>query len=206
MINYQETAACTTGVILAGGRATRMGGRDKGLLPLAGKPMVEWVMAALKPQVADIIINANRNLDAYAAYGYRVVSDRLHGFCGPLAGIASSMESASTPYIVTTPCDSPLVPLDLAYRLYQALHINRAEISVAHNGERLQPVFALLTCTLSSSLLSYLEAGERKIDTWYSRHKLAIVDFSDSADAFININTPVEIQAIESRLLPVHPC
>jgi molybdopterin-guanine dinucleotide biosynthesis protein A len=206
MINYQETAACTTGVILAGGRATRMGGRDKGLLPLAGKPMVEWVMAALKPQVADIIINANRNLDAYAAYGYRVVSDRLHGFCGPLAGIASSMESASTPYIVTTPCDSPLVPLDLAYQLYQALHINRAEISVAHNGERLQPVFALLTCTLSSSLLSYLEAGERKIDTWYSRHKLAIVDFSDSADAFININTPVEIQAIESRLLPVHPC
>ena len=206
MINYQQTAACTTGVILAGGRATRMGGRDKGLLQLAGKPMVEWVMAALRPQVADIIINANRNLDAYAAYGYRVVSDRLHGFCGPLAGIASSMESASTPYIVTTPCDSPLVPLDLAYRLYQALHINRAEISVAHNGERLQPVFALLTRTLSSSLLSYLETGERKIDTWYSRHKLAIVDFSDSVDAFININTPAEIQAVESRLLQVHPC
>jgi molybdopterin-guanine dinucleotide biosynthesis protein A len=206
MVNYSETAACTTGVILAGGRATRMGGRDKGLLQLAGKPMVEWVMAALKPQVADIIINANRNLDAYAAYGYRVVSDKLHGFCGPLAGIASSMESASTPYIVTTPCDSPLMPLDLAHRLYQALHVNRAEISVAHNGERLQPVFALLTCTLSNSLLSYLEAGERKIDTWYSRHKLAIVDFSDSADAFININTPFEIQAVESRLLPIHPC
>jgi molybdopterin-guanine dinucleotide biosynthesis protein A len=206
MVNYQETAACTTGVILAGGRATRMGGRDKGLLPLAGKPMVEWVMAALKPQVVDIIINANRNLDAYAAYGYRVVSDKLHGFCGPLAGIASSMESASTPYIVTTPCDSPLMPLDLAHRLYQALHVNRAEISVAHNGERLQPVFALLTCTLSNSLLEYLKAGERKIDTWYSRHKLAIVDFSDSADAFININTPVEIQAVESRLLQVHPC
>ena len=206
MVNYPETAACTTGVILAGGRATRMGGRDKGLLQLAGKPMVEWVMAALKPQVADIIINANRNLDAYAAYGYRVVSDKLHGFCGPLAGIASSMESASTPYIVTTPCDSPLMPLDLAHRLYQALHVNRAEISVAHNGERLQPVFALLTCTLSSSLLDYLEAGERKIDTWYSRHKLAIVDFSDSADAFININTSVEIQAVELRLLQVHPC
>ena len=206
MVNYQETAACTTGVILAGGRATRMGGRDKGLLQLAGKPMVEWVMAALKPQVADIIINANRNLDAYAAYGYRVVSDKLHGFCGPLAGIASSMESASTPYIVTTPCDSPLVPLDLAHRLYRALHVNRAEISVAHNGERLQPVFALLTRTLSSSLLSYLETGERKIDTWYSRHKLAIVDFSDSVDAFININTPAEIQAVESRLLQVHPC
>ena len=206
MVNYQETAACTTGVILAGGRATRMGGRDKGLLQLAGKPMVEWVMAALKPQVADIIINANRNLDAYAAYGYRVVSDKLHGFCGPLAGIASSMESASTPYIVTTPCDSPLVPLDLAHRLYQALHVNRAEISVAHNGERLQPVFALLTCTLSNSLLNYLEAGERKIDTWYSRHKLAIVDFSDSVDAFININTPAEIQAVESRMLQVHPC
>ena len=131
MVNYQETAACTTGVILAGGRATRMGGRYKGLLQLAGKPMVEWVMAALKPQVADIIINANRNLDAYEAYGYRVVSDKLHGFCGPLAGIASSMESASTPYIVTTPCDSPLVPLDLAHRLYQALHVKRAEISVA---------------------------------------------------------------------------
>jgi molybdopterin-guanine dinucleotide biosynthesis protein A len=206
MVNYPETAACTTGVILAGGRATRMGGRDKGLLQLAGKPMVEWVMATLKPQVADIIINANRNLDTYAAYGYRVVSDKLHGFCGPLAGIASSMESASTPYIVTTPCDSPLVPLDLAHRLYQALHINRAEISVAHNGERLQPVFALLTCTLSSSLLDYLAAGERKVDTWYSRHKLAIVDFSDSTDAFININTPAEIQAVESRLLQVHPC
>jgi molybdopterin-guanine dinucleotide biosynthesis protein A len=206
MVNYQETAACTTGVILAGGRATRMGGRDKGLLPLAGKPMVEWVMAALKPQVTDIIINANRNLDTYAAYGYRVVSDRLHGFCGPLAGIASSMESASTPYIVTTPCDSPLVPLDLAHRLYRALRVNRAEISVAHNGERLQPVFALLECAILNSLLDYLEAGERKIDTWYSRHKLAIVDFSDRPESFVNINTPDEIEAVASRLLPIHPC
>ncbi len=195
-----------TGVILAGGRATRMGGQDKGLVQLAGMSLIQHVIAALKPQVREILINANRNREAYAAYGYPVVPDRLEGFCGPLAGIASAMESASTPYIVTAPCDSPFVPHDLVHRLYEALSGNQAEISAAHDGERLQPVFALLKCELSSSLLSYLKSGERKIDTWYDRHRLAIADFSDLPEAFVNINTPEEIRAVELRLLQSHPC
>jgi molybdenum cofactor guanylyltransferase len=135
-----------------------------------------------------------------------VVPDRLEGFWGPLAGIASAMETASTPYIITTPCDSPFISQDLIPRLYKALIADHAEISVAHNGERLQPVFALLKCELLNSLLGYLNAGKRKIDTWYGTHRLAIVDFSDTPEAFININTPEEIKAIESRLLQTGLC
>lgn len=206
MAGYISPYNCITGVVLAGGRATRMHGQDKGLIPLAGVPLIQYVLAALKPQVANIIINANRNREAYTAYGYPVASDKLEGFCGPLAGMASAMGSASTPYIVTVPCDSPFVPRDLVRRLYKGLITDQAEISVVHNGECLQPVFALLNCELLSSLLSYLNAGKRKIDTWYGTHRLTIVDFSDTPEAFLNINTPEEIQAVESRLPQPDPC
>jgi molybdopterin-guanine dinucleotide biosynthesis protein A len=189
-----------TGVVLAGGRAQRMGGRDKGLLSLAGVPMVEHVLKTLEPQVGCILINANRHQDRYAVYGYPVVPDILEGFYGPLAGMASAMRAVATPYIITVPCDSPFVPPDLARRLYEALVANRAELSAAHDGERLQPVFSLLCCSLQEDLMNYLQGGGRKIETWYDQHRLAIADFSDRKDAFININTPEEIQAVESRL------
>jgi len=189
-----------TGVVLAGGRAQRMGGQDKGLLSLAGVPMVEHVLKALKPQVGRILINANRHQDLYAAYGYPVVPDVLEGFYGPLAGMASAMRAAATPYIVTAPCDSPFLPPDLVHRLYAALAVDQAEISTAHDGERLHPVFALLDCSLLPSLLNYLHGGGRKIETLYEQHRLAIADFSDRKDAFININTPEEIRIVEPRL------
>ena len=198
--------ATITGVILAGGRATRMGGQDKGLLPLAGKAMVQHVIGALEPQVADIIINANRHPAEYARYGYRIMPDLLEGYCGPLAGIATALRAARTSYIVTAPCDSPFVPADLAMRLYRMLCQEAADIGIAHDGERLQPVFALLRCSLLGSLLCYLHEGERKVEPWYRQHPHVLCDFSDTPEAFINVNTPADITAAEDRLRGVTTC
>jgi molybdenum cofactor guanylyltransferase len=198
--------ATITGVILAGGRATRMGGQDKGLLSLAGKAMIQHVLEALEPQVADIIVNANRHLAEYARYGYRVLPDLLEGYCGPLAGIATALRAARTSYIVTAPCDSPFVPADLALRLYRILKREAADIGIAHDGERLQPVFALMRCSLLDSLLCYLHEGERKVDPWYRQHPHVLCDFSDTPEAFINVNTPADITAAEDRLRRIVPC
>lgn len=195
-----------TGVVLAGGRARRMGGEDKGLVPVAGRPMIDYVVAALKPQVETIVINANRNLERYAGLGYPVVPDLLEGYCGPLAGMASAMDAVSTAYILTVPCDSPFVPPDLLERLANALHEADAEISVAHNGERMQPVFALLASHLLPSLKDFLNSGERKIDRWYAARRMTLADFSDRPDAFLNLNTPEDIEDVEARLLRVTPC
>lgn len=189
-----------TGVILAGGRGQRMGGVDKGLVALGGKPMVALALDALRPQVGTILINANRNIDEYAAFGHEVVSDGFEGFLGPLAGLASAMQAAKTDYLLTVPCDSPLLAGDLAARLYAALRGNDADISVAHDGERLHPVFALLKRPLLPSLLDYLSEGGRKIDVWFARHALAIADLRDRADTFINVNSPEERAALEARL------
>jgi molybdopterin-guanine dinucleotide biosynthesis protein A len=190
-----------TGVILAGGRGQRMDSQDKGLVSLAGRPMVEYVLDALAPQVGTVLINANRNADIYAAYGYPVVPDLLGGFHGPLAGMAAAMRAANTPYIATVSCDSPFIPAGLIERLAQALETDGAELSVAHSGERLEPVFALLNCKLMNSLNNYLGSGERKIDRWYATHKMAAVDFSDLPDTFLNINTPSDLAVAMTRLL-----
>lgn len=189
-----------TAVILAGGQARRMGGQDKGLIELAGSPMIQHILEAIAPQVGKVIINANRNQEIYAHYGYPVIADELDGYCGPLAGMASSMRAVDTPFMVTVPCDSPFVPIDLVERLYLRMIHEDADISVAHNGERIQPVFTLLKTTLLDSLLDFLGKGERKIDKWFENHKLAITDFSDKPDTFININTRNELVLIESRL------
>ena len=189
-----------TAVILAGGQARRMGGQDKGLIELAGSPMIQHILEAIAPQVGKVIINANRNQEIYAHYGYPVIADELDGYCGPLAGMASSMRAVDTPFMVTVPCDSPFVPRDLVERLYLRMIHEDADISVAHNGERIQPVFVLLKTTLLDSLLDYLQKGERKIDKWFDNHKLAVTDFSDKPDTFININTKDELTQIESRL------
>jgi molybdopterin-guanine dinucleotide biosynthesis protein A len=189
-----------TGVVLAGGRARRMGGADKGLITLNDKPMVEYVLEGLAPQVDALVINANRNLDLYAQYGVPVQPDLREGYLGPLAGIASAMEIADKAYLLTTPCDSPFVPDDLAQRLLNALRPRAAEIAVAQDGERMQPVFALLRTDLLESLRSYLDSGQRKIDHWFERHRCITVDFSDWPDAFINVNTPEDRTAVELRL------
>ena len=188
-----------TGIILAGGRARRMGGQDKGLLSLSGKPMIEQVLATLKPQVAKLIINANRNLDAYGAYGYPVVADEYGEFCGPLAGMASGMKAATTPLVLTVPCDAPFIPNDLAARLYAALVHEQAEISVVRWAGRLQPVFTLMQSSLLSSILAFLETGERKIDKWFTEHHWSIADFADLPNAFININSTTELASIDCR-------
>ena len=189
-----------TAVVLAGGRATRMGGTDKGLVTLNNRAMIEYVIDSLRPQAGTILINANRNLDTYRRYGYPVISDDLEGFHGPLAGIASAMRAASTGLLLVTPCDSPFLPDDLVRRLYDSMLKNRADISVAHNGKRMQPVFALMNTRLRDSLLGYLNKGERKIDLWYNQHTMISVDFADKPETFLNINTPEDIRKIESRL------
>ena len=187
-----------TGIILAGGRARRMGGRDKGLLKLSGKPMVEQVLDALKPQVTRLIINANRNLEAYGAYGYPVVADEYGEFCGPLAGMASGMKAATTPLVLTVPCDAPFIPDDLAARLYAALIHEHADLSVVRWAGRLQPVFTMMRSSLLPSILAFLETGERKIDKWFAEHHWSTADFADLPDAFININCTTELAAIGS--------
>ena len=192
-----------TGVILAGGRAQRMGGIDKGLILLNGKPMIEHVIAALRVEVDSLLINANRNLEQYATFGYPVIPDIMDGYLGPLAGMASGMRAAGTKYIVTAPCDSPLVSDGLVRRLYQTLIRESADISVAHDGERMHPVFALMRRDLLPDLLDYLNAGGRKIDSWYAQHRLAVAYFNDASESFRNINSPEERAELESRLTEI---
>ena len=190
-----------TAVVLAGGKSRRMGGQDKGLVEVAGRPMVAHTIDALRPQTAEVVVNANRNAGAYRTItGCRVIADTVGDFAGPLAGMASALESSTTRLLLTAPCDSPLVTGELGPRLHAALIRDDAEIAVAHDGERMQPVFALLTRGLLPDLLAFLAAGERKIDTWYAIGHAVIADFSDILDTFLNVNTPQERDRLEQRL------
>ena len=190
-----------TAVVLAGGRARRMGGEDKGLIEVAGRPMVAHTIDALRPQSAEIIVNANRNADAYRAITRcRVIADTVDGFAGPLAGMASALEASATRLLLTAPCDSPLVAAELGPRLHAAMARDDAEIAVAHDGERMQPVFALLARGLLPDLLAFLAAGERKIDAWYATRHAVTADFSDILDTFLNVNTPQDRDRLERRL------
>ncbi|MDA9982343.1 molybdenum cofactor guanylyltransferase [Gammaproteobacteria bacterium] len=188
-----------TGLILAGGRARRMGGVDKGLAELDGRPMVTHVIDRLAPQVGRIIINANRNLAVYRAWSNTVVKDRIGEYDGPLAGVASGLEAADTEFMLTVPCDCPLVANDLTERMYHGLISERAEIAVATDGQRLQPVFMLLGRGLLASIESFLAAGERKIDKWFENHAVTVVDFSDESDTFLNINSIEEKEELARR-------
>jgi len=189
-----------TAVILAGGKARRMGGEDKGLIELHGRPLLDYIIAGLRPQTGRILVNANRNLARYRAFGFPVVTDLMGDFFGPLVGMATGMQAADTPFILAVPCDSPFVPARLCELLSHALEKEDADISVAHDGVRMQPVVALLRCGLLPDLLSYLEEGGRKIDTWYAQHRLAQADFSASPDVFLNLNTPEDRLLIEKKL------
>jgi molybdenum cofactor guanylyltransferase len=200
MSNAERARPEITAIVLAGGRATRMGGMDKGLVELAGRPMIAHVLASLAPQVERVLINANRNHARYAAFGWPVVADDDAGFLGPLAGLAAGLRAADTPLVLTAPCDCPLLAPDLAARLYSALEQGRADIAVPFDGERLQPVFALVKRELADSLAAYLGGGDRKIDRWFAQHRLAQVDFSDRPENFVNVNDPDERAALEDRL------
>jgi len=190
-----------TGVVLAGGRATRWDGRDKGLIQVSGRPMISHVLDALTPQVGQVIINANRNLDEYRAFGLPVVTDASRDFLGPLAGIASGLAAARTEWVAITPCDSPLLAADCVGRLVSACEDDaRTDIAVAHDGERIQPVFALIRRGLLEDLDAYLESGGRKIDRWYGQQRMQLVDFSDNLDNFLNINRREDRDMLEARM------
>ncbi|MBT3010097.1 MAG: molybdenum cofactor guanylyltransferase [Candidatus Thiodiazotropha sp. (ex Lucina aurantia)] len=184
-----STQPAVTAVILAGGRGRRMGGEDKGLIELNGRPLVQHVISAIQPQVATILINANRNQERYAAFGYPVIADSLLDYQGPLAGFIAALQAVETEDMLTLPCDGPLVPPDLVARLYEARQSAGADIAVAHDGDRLQPVYALIPKRLADSLQRYLDRGDRKIDLWYEEHRVAHADFSDIPRTFINVNT-----------------
>ena len=195
-----KTRPAVTAVILAGGRGRRMGGEDKGLIELNGKPLVQHVIAAIAPQVDAILINANRNQDRYQQLGYPVFADSLLNYQGPLAGFIAAMQIIETEDMLTLPCDGPLVPADLVDRLHKARQAADADIAVAHDGERLQPVYALISKRLAESLQRYLDQGGRKIDLWYEQHRVAHADFSDIPRTFININTLQERDSIQGSV------
>ena len=188
-----------TGLILAGGQGRRMGGVDKGLQRLRGKPMVAWVLERLKPQVTEVIINANQNQTEYAQLGCRVIGDEIGGFAGPLAGLHAGLTANVHPFLVTVPCDSPFLPLDLVRRLHAALVAAHADLAVAKTGDQAHPVFSLVRESLAGHLARFLEGGGRKIDAWYAALKVIEVPFDDQPDAFSNINTPEELAEHEKR-------
>lgn len=183
------TLTAVTGVILAGGRAARMGGRDKGLLPLADEPLIVHSIRRLQPQVAEVLISANRHLELYRQWGCRVIADSEPGFRGPLAGILTALQVAETPYVVTAPCDSPRLPADYVQRLWTALVPGQVTVSVVSHAGDWQPVFMLLPAALQDDLAGYLAAGEGGVNRWLQRHQPAVVEFPDEPLGFCNINT-----------------
>ena len=187
--------ADVTGIVLAGGQGRRMGGVDKGWVELAGEAMIAHVLRRLAPQVGDIVINANQNLDRYRALGHPVFADSVGGFAGPLAGLHAGLMHATQELAVTVPCDSPFLPSDLVDRLDSALVGNNAQLAVAKTFDQPHPVFALVRRDVLPNLAAFLEGGGRKIDAWYAALDVVEVPFDDEADAFRNINTADELAA-----------
>ena len=191
-----------TGLILAGGRGSRMGGVDKGLQNHRGMPLAMHALLRLAPQVGGVMVNANRNLGAYESMGVPVWPDVLPDYPGPLAGLLTGLERCETPFLVTVPCDTPHFPADLVARLARALVDGDAEIAMAAAHEdgalRTQPVFCLLKAELLESLVSYMHSGQRKIDRWTAQHRCVVVEFDDLA-AFFNANTLAELQQLQAQ-------
>jgi molybdopterin-guanine dinucleotide biosynthesis protein A len=197
-----------TGLVLAGGRGSRMGGVDKGLQPYRGVPLALATLLRLQQQVGSAMINANRNLGAYESFGVPVWPDVLPDYAGPLAGFLTGLERCETPYLVSVPCDTPAFPDDLVERLARGLQAGDAELAMprtppdpagdAADAPQLQPVFCLMKSSLLESLVRFTQDGGRKIDRWSAQHRCAVVDFPD-ARAFFNANTLAELKALESR-------
>lgn len=188
-----------TGVILAGGLARRMNNRDKGLINFKGQPLVSYAIAAMRRVVDQAIINANRNILEYQAFGLPVISDQTGSFDGPLAGILAAMMFAETGVLLVVPCDSPLVKASHLQKLLAIRAENDADIAVAFDGERLHPVFLAIKTTLRPSLEDYLLSGQRKIDLWLEQHKTVKTDFSTEPDIFVNINSMKDLSDLEAQ-------
>ena len=191
-----------TGLILAGGKGTRMGSVDKGLQRFRGAPMAQHVLQRLQPQVGALLINANQHVDIYTQLGAPVWPDEFPGFAGPLAGLHAGLAHCGTSYLATAPCDSPFLPTNLVDKLSAALSAARADIAVAVTGEgatrQRHPVFCLLSAHLKNDLADYLGKGGRKMDAWFARHRHTEVHFADET-AFANINTVDELNALSAR-------
>jgi len=210
---YAIAASEITGLVLAGGRGSRMGGVDKGLQNFNGTPLALNAVLRLGMQVGEMMVNANRNLSAYESFGVPVWPDGLADYAGPLAGFLTGLERCETPYLLTVPCDTPLFPLDLAGRLADALVADGAEIAMVNAQEaadepggstvlRPQPVFCLLGTNLLESLVQFTQGGGRKIDKWTAQHRTVLVPFDrpgDAPDAFYNANTLAELHALENQ-------
>ena len=187
-------------VILAGGKGQRMGGSDKGLLVVKGKPLVAWLIERIQPQVDEIFISANRHHEQYASFGYPILQDALIGFAGPLAGLSTALRAATNPLILCVPCDTPLLPTNLVERLYAGLIVGNRPIAVAQTGAQMHPTVMLCRRELAAHLENFLASGERKVAHWQAQLQASVVDFSET-EAFTNINTPVEMNLLEQRLL-----
>lgn len=187
-------------VILAGGMARRMGGNDKGLVELLDQPMIKHTLDRIKPQVKEIMINANRNQTRYADFGYPVFSDDDSGYLGPLAGMITAMGKTQADYLLVVPCDCPLLPLDLVERMLAKIQSEDAELAVASDGKREQPVILLLKPSLRDSMKAFLDGGERKIDFWYAKHHCVVAEFADQPNAFVNVNTPEQKQHLAEAI------
>jgi molybdopterin-guanine dinucleotide biosynthesis protein A len=195
-------SSLVTGVILAGGQGRRMGGVDKGLKVLRGKPMVAWVLERFAPQVKEVLINANQNLERYAALGHRVIPDEIAGYAGPLAGLHRGLTEAAYALVATVPCDSPFLPSDLIQRLRGAIYNTESDVAVAKTADQPHPVFCLCRKSVLPGLTKFLAGGGRKIDAWYASLKVVEVAFDDNPGAFSNINTEEELLALERGALP----
>jgi molybdenum cofactor guanylyltransferase len=186
-----------TGLILAGGLGTRMGGADKGLQLLHGRPLIAWVLERLAPQVGEVLINANRNLARYSQFGPRVVPDILAGQAGPLAGLHRGLMEASGSLVAMVPCDAPDFPQDLVSRLATALNERQVDVAFARSGGQSQPVFCLARKSLLPQLTAFVEEGGRKVDAWFATVRAAAVDFGREAD-FLNVNSTEELRQLEA--------
>ncbi len=192
-----STAPEVTGLVLAGGQGSRMGGADKGLAPFRGRAMVEHVIERFAPQVDELLVNANRNAEAYRRFGHPVIADEIPGFAGPLAGFERGLAHARGRLVATVPCDSPFLPRDLVARLREALEREGAQVAFARTGEQSHPVFCLMRRDVHPSLRDFLASGQRKIDRWTAGLAMVEVPFDDEAEAFANINTLEELTGLE---------
>jgi len=191
-----------TGLILAGGKGSRMGGVDKGLQAFRGKRLVDHVYERFAPQVGGIIINANQNHEEYKTFGVRVVSDAIGGYAGPLAGLHAGLSVSRRPFLASVPCDSPFLPADLIERLHKRIDESGAELAVAKTGDQPHPVFSLMRRTVLDHLADFLKGGGRKIDAWYATLNAVEVGFDDEPEAFSNINTREELRTWENAPPP----
>lgn len=184
-------------MVLAGGLGRRMGGLDKGLVPFRGRPMILHVVERLAPQVDKILVNANREIDTYRGFKLTILQDEIGGYLGPLAGLHAGLKSMRSDLLLSVPCDSPLLPSDLAARLLAALSSQQADIAIATTHGQSHPVFCLCRSSVLPSLEQYLAAGGRKMETWQQSQSLALVPFDDQPLAFSNINTPEELTRLK---------